>query len=168
VVPFPFLPRQLTLISAFTIGIPSVFLALGRSFMPSRRPFLRRVLAFALPTGLVAGAATFTAYALAVSEPDMSVSEERTLATLVMAAIGIWVLARLASPLTNSRRALVAAMGAGLAGVLAIPAARSFFELDFPRPMAILAAIGIVSVALAGLELGSRAVEALRTRRRLI
>ena len=165
VVPFPFLPRQLTLISAFTIGIPSVFLALGHSFMPSRRPFLRRVLAFALPTGLVAGAATFTAYALAVGEPDISVGEERTLATLVMAAIGVWVLARLAAPLTRARGALVAAMGAGLAGVLAVPATRSFFELDFPRPMAVLAAVGIVGLALAGLELGRHAVQAMRARR---
>ena len=114
VLPFPFLPRQLTLISAFTIGIPSVFLTLAPSFERSRQGFLGRVLGFALPSGLVAGAATFTAYALAVNEPNISLSEERTVATIVIAAIGLWILARLALPLTTGRRALLVAMSAGL------------------------------------------------------
>ncbi|HET7465314.1 MAG TPA: HAD-IC family P-type ATPase [Candidatus Dormibacteraeota bacterium] len=166
VFPFPFLPRQLTLISAFTIGIPSVFLALGPSFLPSRKPFLRRVLAFALPTGLVAAAATFTAYALAIGEPDIPLSEERTLATIVMAAVGLWVLARLASPLTNQRRALVIGMALGLATVLLIPPARAFFDLDFPRPLVMLAAVGIVSLALGALEMGSNALVQARASRR--
>jgi cation-transporting ATPase E len=105
VVPFPFLPRQLTLISAFTIGIPSVFLALAPSFERSPGNFLGRVMRFAVPSGLVAGAATFAAYALAINEPNISVSEERTVATIVIAAIGLWILARLARPLTTRRRA---------------------------------------------------------------
>ena len=32
--PFPFLPRQLTLVSAVTIGIPAFFLALGPEHAP--------------------------------------------------------------------------------------------------------------------------------------
>jgi cation-transporting P-type ATPase E len=158
VLPFPFLPRQLTLISAFTIGIPSVFLTLAPRFTPSRRPFLRRVAGFAVPAGLVAAAATFAAYALAVAEPDVSVTEERTVATLVMAAIGMWVLARLASPLTPRRTALVAAMAAGFAAVLAIPAARAFFDLDFPQAIVVFSAAGIIAIALSGLEAGDRAL----------
>ena len=114
VLPFPFLPRQLTLISAFTIGIPSVFLALAPSFERSPGGFLGRVLRFAVPSGLVAGAATFAAYALAINEPNLSLSEERTVATIVIATIGLWILARLARPLTTRRRALLVAMGAGL------------------------------------------------------
>ena len=51
--PFPFLPRHLTLVSAVTIGIPAFFLALGpnkRRYVPG---FLRRVLRFAVPAGVV-------------------------------------------------------------------------------------------------------------------
>jgi len=81
--PFPFLPRQLTLISAFTIGIPSVYLALAPSFEPSRSGFVRRVMRFALPAGAVAAVATFGAYALAVNEPNVSISEERSVHRLV-------------------------------------------------------------------------------------
>jgi cation-transporting ATPase E len=150
--PFPFLPRQLTLISAFTIGIPSVFLALAPNFKPSRARFMRRVLRFAVPAGLVAAAATFVAYALAVNQPDISVAGERTIATVVIAAIGLWILARLARPLNMVRGALVAAMALGLAVTMVMPPARQFFDLDFPRPIVSLAAVGIAALAYVALE----------------
>jgi cation-transporting P-type ATPase E len=156
VLPFPFLPRQLTLISAFTIGIPSVFLALAPSFGRSSGGFLRRVMRFALPSGVVAGAATFAAYALAVNEPNISIAEERTVATIVIAAIGLWILGRLARPLTTGRRAMLLAMSAGLLAALLSPPLRSLFDLDLPRPIVALAAIGVVALAFLGLEAGDR------------
>lgn len=158
VFPFPFLPRQLTLISALMIGIPSVVFTLGSRFRPSPVRFLRRVLVFAIPTGLVAAAATFSAYAIAVNEPDIPISEERTVATIVIASIGLWVLARLAAPLTATRRALVIGMAAGLILALLIPATRTFFELDWPSPVVLFAAIGIFAVAIVVLEIGGRLV----------
>jgi len=157
VLPFPFLPRQLTLISAFTIGIPSVFLALAPSFERSAGGFLRRVMRFALPSGLVAGAATFAAYALAINEPDVSMSEERTVATIVIASIGLWILARLARPLTARRIALLVAMSAGLLCAFLTPGLRTLFDLDLPRPIVALAAVGVVGLAFLGLEVGDRA-----------
>lgn len=156
VVPFPFLPRQLTLISAFTIGIPSVFLALAPSFDRFRGNFMGRVMRFALPSGLVAGAATFAAYALAINEPNISVAEERTVATIVIAAIGLWILARLAQPLTARRRMLLVAMTIGLLAAFMIPEVRVVFDLDLPRPIVALAAIGVAALALFGLEVGDR------------
>ncbi|HET7421657.1 MAG TPA: HAD-IC family P-type ATPase [Candidatus Dormibacteraeota bacterium] len=162
VFPFPFLPRQLTLVSALTIGIPSAVFTLASRFTPSPVPFLRRVLIFAIPTGFVAAAATFTAYALAVNEPDIPINEERTVATLVMASIGLWVLARLSSPLTATRRALVAAMAVGLVLAMLIPQVRAFFELDWPRPMVVFAALGIIALALGVLEVGDRLIRGAR------
>jgi len=157
VLPFPFLPRQLTLISAFTIGIPSVFLALAPSFERSPGGFMSRVLRFALPAGMVAGAATFAAYVLAINEPNISRSEERTVATIVIAAIGLWILARLARPLTTRRRALLVAMSAGLLAAFLIPTLRTLFDLDFPRPVVALAAVGVIFLAFLGLVVGERA-----------
>ena len=156
--PFPFLPRQLTLISAFTIGIPSVYLALAPSFEPSRSGFVRRVMRFAVPAGAVAAVATFAAYALAVNEPNVSISEERTVATVVIAAIGLWILARLAQPLTASRRGLIAAMAAGLAIVMLLAPVRLVFDLDFPRPIVAISAVGIIALAFLSLELGDQAI----------
>ncbi len=156
--PFPFLPRQLTLISAFTIGIPSVYLALAPSFEPSHSGFVRRVMRFALPAGAVAAVATFAAYALAVNEPNVSISEERTVATVVIAAIGLWILARLAQPLTVARRGLIAAMAAGLAIVMLPAPVRLFFDLDFPRPIVAMSAVGIIALAFLSLDLGDRGI----------
>ncbi len=164
VMPFPFLPRQLTLISAFTIGIPSVFLALAPSFERSPGNFLGRVMQFALPSGLVAGAATFAAYALAVNEPDISRSEERTVATIVIAAIGLWILARLARPLTVRRRALLLAMTGGLLTAFLLPSLRALLDLDLPRALVTLAAVGVIALAFVSLEIGDRAVALIASR----
>ena len=52
---YPFLPRHLTIVSTFTIGIPGFFLALApntRRYIPG---FLDRVLRFCIPAGVVAG-----------------------------------------------------------------------------------------------------------------
>ena len=63
--PYPFLPRQLTIIDTLAIGVPAFFLALApnrRRYVPG---FVGRVLRFAIPAGLIVAAATFSAYALA-------------------------------------------------------------------------------------------------------
>jgi cation-transporting ATPase E len=163
--PFPFLPRQLTLVSAFTIGIPSVFLALAPSFEPSHSGFLGRVLRFAIPAGAVAGAATFGAYVLALHDPALEVDEKQTVATLVVAAIGLWALARLAGPLTAKRILLLGGMSLGLLVTLLLPQARELFALDFPRPMVLITAAGIVALALVAFELIGHALDLTRSRR---
>ena len=55
---YPFLPRQLTIVSSLTIGIPAFVLALAPNSRRYRPGFLRRVLTLCVPAGLVAGAAT--------------------------------------------------------------------------------------------------------------
>ena len=63
--PFPFLPRQLTLIGTFSIGIPGFFLALSPEVSRVRSGFLGRVLRFSIPVGAVAGGATLAVYEVA-------------------------------------------------------------------------------------------------------
>ncbi|HWW44520.1 MAG TPA: HAD-IC family P-type ATPase, partial [Acidimicrobiia bacterium] len=96
---YPFLPRHLTIISDFTIGIPGFFLALApntRRYIPG---FIRRVLRFCIPAGVVIGAAALTAYGIAFYANNQSVTESRTTATLVVAAIALWVLVIFARPI---------------------------------------------------------------------
>ncbi len=156
VLPFPFLPRQLTLVSLFTIGIPSVVLTFMTGAQRVQPGFLARVLKFALPAGVVAAAASFSAYALAVAEPAVTPSEERTTATVVVAAVGLWLLVRLVRPLGPGRRALLGAMAAGLLAALTVPPLRAVFDLDLPRPIVSLAAAGIITLAILSLETGDR------------
>ncbi len=142
---FPFLPRHLTLVGSVTIGIPAFFLALEPTARRARTGFVKRVLRFAVPTGLAAAAATYAAYELAISE-DTSLTEARTMATLVLAAIGLFALGIVSRPLNGQRRTLIAAMGVLLLLVLVSRTWRDFFEIDLPGPTLVLAAVGIVSI----------------------
>ncbi len=47
--PFPFLSRHLTVISALTIGVPAFFIALMPNKARFRSGFFARVLSFAIP-----------------------------------------------------------------------------------------------------------------------
>ncbi len=134
--PFPFLPRNLTLIGSLTIGTPGFFLALAPNRKRAEPGFVLRVLRFAAPAGFVAATATFVAYAIARGgEPastPLARAEARTAATLVLAAIGLLVLLRLSVPLTRWRVILVAAMAGAISLSVALPAGREFFALDLP------------------------------------
>jgi cation-transporting ATPase E len=146
--PFPFEPRQLTLISGLTIGIPGFFLALGPNNARYRPGFLGRVLRFAVPVGVVSAAATFAAYLMARLE-HVPAEERRTAATVAALVVALWVLVVLARPFRLWKVALVASM-AGLA-VLAfvVPFARDFFELQIGAVQAAQAlAIGAVGAVL--------------------
>ena len=152
--PFPFLPRHLTLVSALTIGIPAFFLALAPNAQRARPGFIGRVLRFAAPAGLVAAAATFGAYSLARSETSTSLAAARTIATYVLAGVALWILSILARPATRAHQWLIASMVALLAASLAVPWARTFFALTLPRPVLGLAGVGVAALAGLALEAG--------------
>jgi cation-transporting ATPase E len=145
-VEFPFLPRQLTLIGALTIGIPSFFLALAPNDERARPGFLARVLRFTIPAGALAAVATFLGYVLAKNEAGISLAEAQTAATMVLIFIGFLILTVIAAPLTTWRLALVWAMPALFLVVMAVPAAREFFAL-YPPPLIVwLAGFGIAGL----------------------
>ncbi len=129
-VPYPFLPRHLTLISTLTIGVPAFFLALAPNTERARPGFTRRVLRFAIPAGTIAAAATIASYMHARSYYDGFLEAETSAATLTLFLVALWVLAIIARPYTWWRILLVLAMGAGFALVLTVPWLQEFFQLD--------------------------------------
>jgi cation-transporting ATPase E len=156
---YPLAPIQLTLISAITIGIPGFLLALGpnrRRYVPG---FLRRVMIFAIPTGIVTGAAAYAGYRTTrLMEDGATVAEGRTTATLVVLIVSLWTLLILARPLAGWKLALVAAMAGGVALIVAVPPlGHSIFLLDTtPLRLLVAAIIGAIGAFL--VELSSRAV----------
>lgn len=104
-----------------------------------------RVLRFAIPTGLAAGIASFVAYELAIRE-GVSLVEARSMATLVLSALGLFALGIVMRPLIAWKRWLIAGMAALLVVLMLAPPAQEFFELALPRPVVFMAAIGIVAV----------------------
>jgi cation-transporting ATPase E len=144
--PFPFLPRHLTLVGGLTIGIPGFFLALAPNHRRASSGFVSRVLKLAIPAGALAATGTFLGYALARSRTDLSLDQARTTATVTLVGIGLFVLLRLARPLTVWRAMLVAGMAALFALVLALPFGRTFFALSLPPPAVAAVAAAIVAV----------------------
>ena len=143
--PFPFVPRHLTLVGTLTIGAPAFFLALAPTAARARPGFVGRVLRFAIPVGALAAAATYSAYELALAESS-SLVQARTLASLVLVSVGLAALIMNSRPLTPGRRTLIGTMGAAFVLVLLIPSFRSFYELELPSLVVVLAGVGIIGI----------------------
>jgi cation-transporting ATPase E len=145
--PFPFLPRHLTLIGTLTIGIPAFFLSLEPTEQPVRPGFLQRVFRFAIPAGFAAAIATFLVYGIARSSIlAEGLVEARTAATVTMLLLGLWILVEVARPLTPRRLSLVTAMLVVFVLVLLLPGTREFFELAAPSAETwVIAALSVVT-----------------------
>jgi cation-transporting ATPase E len=141
--PFPFLPRQLTLVGALTIGIPAFVLALAPNADRARPGFVRRVLRAAIPAGVVAAASTFAAYAVARADQTTGLAADRTVAVIALTVVALWVLAIVARPYTPWRIGLVLAMAIGAVGAMVIPPVADFFALVPSAGMAGLAGLAI-------------------------
>lgn len=145
--PYPFLPRHSTLLSSLTIGIPAFFLALAPNTERAKPGFVRRVLRLAVPGGVIAGAATFTSYALARADHATDLKADTSVATLTLFLVAIWVLAIVARPYTWWRVLLIAAMGGAFTLVLTVPWLSNFFQLKLVAGRDVWTGVGIAIVA---------------------
>ena len=150
--PFPFLPRQLSVTDGLTIGIPAFFLALlpnAQRYMPG---FLRRSLTFAIPGG-VAVTLGIAAYARVAATLLIPEAEIRSGSTLILAIIGLWILVVLSRPVTRFKGLVIGAMMVALVLVYTAPFSRDFLQLVDPTlPTALLvlgtslASIGLIEI----------------------
>jgi cation-transporting ATPase E len=148
--PYPFLPRDLTIIDTLTIGVPSFFLALAPNSRRYRPGFVGRVLRFTIPAGAVVAATAFAAYAQARSR-DLPLAQQRTAATIVALMLSLAVLVILALPLTWRRALLIVAMVASFLLLFPFAAVRSFYLLELPdggtlRTTLLIGAAGAVAL----------------------
>jgi cation-transporting ATPase E len=167
--PFPFLPRQLTVIDSLTIGIPAFFLALApnrRRFVPG---FVDRVLRFTVPAGLIVAVAALGGFLLARGD-GLPLDQQRTATTLVILLDGLCVLSILALPLTWRRAVLVAAMIAAFLALFPLGPIRDFYALALPHDVlgavlaiGLLGAAALVALVVVSARLGRGPAAALRT-----
>ena len=150
---FPFLPRQLSITDGLTIGIPAFFLALMPNADRYRSGFLKRSLAFSIPSGLIVTTALIVLHVMGERMGGFSIIDMQAASTLTLAGIALWVLAVLARPVSPFRILIVLAMYAGLALVWIIPLTRDFFEVTWlPQPLALLV-LGIVATGIVLVEI---------------
>ena len=158
---FPLLPRQFTIASTVTIGIPAFLLALAPSSGPWRpERFLQSVARFAIPAGVAIGIGIIAGYLLARYGFDLGLGRSRTVATGIVVVSGLAVVMRL-EPEPGRRRLAVAGLCALMAVLFAlaliIPFLRNFYELSTPTGDAVAAwalgtALGVATM-LAALSL---------------
>lgn len=148
-VEYLFLPRHLTLLSTLTIGVPAFFLALAPNKERAKPHFVRRVMRYAIPGGVVAGVATFCTYLLARHHYEGAGAREAetSAATLALFLIAMWVLAIIARPYTWWRLGLISAMGLGFLLVLTVPWLQDFFQLKLVGTTMPWAAVAIAAAA---------------------
>jgi cation-transporting P-type ATPase E len=148
--PYPFLPRQLTVVSTLTIGVPAFVLSLAPNEERYQPGFLRRVIAFSVPAGVVTAVAVYASYAVARAE-DLTVDQARSAATVATMVVGLRVLLLVARPLRPWKIGLAALMGGAFALIMVIPPLRRLFQLDLPATMLLQAlAIGAAAAVVVG------------------
>ncbi len=129
---FPFLPRQMSLVSELTIGLPAFFLSFRAADDPCRPGYLRRVLRFALPAGLAAAAVTLAAYWVARSSVvDATLDQSRSASTVALVLFAFWVLYVLMTPVDRLDVILLSSLIALFVLTLAIGPIRDFYKLDW-------------------------------------
>ena len=147
---FPFLPRQLTLVSTLTIGIPAFFLALAPNQRIYHPGILSRLLRYAAPTGLIAAVTTFAANA--ILRQLVAQDEARAITTVALWIVAFWILTVLTRPLDRWRALLLASMVVLFVLAITVPFGREFFSMPVPFEPALL-------VGLAAGAVGSVAIE---------
>ncbi|HET9139301.1 HAD-IC family P-type ATPase [Actinophytocola sp.] len=158
-VPYPFLPRHVSIIGWFTIGVPAFFLALAPNNERARTGFVRRVMRMAVPAGVVIATATFVAYLLArrdAGPADVEVMQDATTAWITLVAIALWVLAIIARPYAWWKVLLLAGMvvlsALPLVLTLLVPGLRTFLGMDPTDWNQNLIALGCAAVGIVVVE----------------
>ena len=109
---YPLEPSQVSLISVFTIGIPSFFLALEQNRNQIHGHFLTNVLIQALPAGITD---FIVVSGLVIFCREFGVEKEcvSTSCTILVAVVGFMILYHIAKPMTTPHAILIAAMVIG-------------------------------------------------------
>ena len=156
---FPFLPRQGSISSFLTLGIPAVFISIG---VPPRLPdldFTGSVLRFALPAGFALAISTIGLQFLVEGLFDRPIEEARTLVSMTIVIAGVAyvmeVLGLEGVRWQNPTRPLLSlALAALLIGILVFTIRtewlRDFFEFTEVSALGWSVVVIAVAVALAG------------------
>ncbi|MFZ2528101.1 MAG: cation-translocating P-type ATPase [Rhodococcus sp. (in: high G+C Gram-positive bacteria)] len=131
--PYPFLPRHVTIAAWFTIGIPAFLLSLAPNNERARSGFVPRVMRLAIPSGVIIGVATFVCYVLVYGGPDQTEQQKiqaGTSALITLIMIALWVLAVVARPYQLWKIVLLIGSVLGYVVLFTVPFCREFFALD--------------------------------------
>lgn len=148
---YPFMPIQMTLISAFTIGLPSFVLALEPNHDLVRGHFLKNCIVRSIPGAICVLCSIIAVNVVGYLGFDLDYAQVSTMCVLITSLIGVMLVIRLSLPYTPLRAALLVVVLGGL--ILGCTAFSWFFSIAaMTEPMwwmlAIIGAIDIVAFQL--------------------
>ncbi len=148
---YPFMPIQMTLISAFTIGLPSFVLALEPNHDLVRGHFLKNCIVRSIPGAICVLCSIIAVNVVGYLGFDLDYAQVSTMCVLITSLIGVMLVIRLSLPYTPLRAALLVVVLSGL--ILGCTAFSWFFSIAaMTEPMwwmlAIIGAIDIVAFQL--------------------
>ncbi len=161
---YPILPRQISAMDVFTIGVPAFALALLPNPKRYVGGFLRRALYFCVPGGLLIGFAVI-ALDLFYRSAGWAVAQDQTSTAIVMSLAGLWVLTALARPFTRASFGIVIGMYLLMIATFAVPAVAQFFGFGALSPQQWFAPVALGVLVCAGLETANRVVATKVSRR---
>jgi cation-transporting ATPase E len=155
---YPFLPRQLSLAAAFTVGIPAFFLALAPATQAPPKPFLRDVAEFAVPAGVVLGIAVLLGHGLVHTSIGRSAAESETTSLTILVFVGLYLVLVLESGSMRRSRlrgalvpALVGALVLGYLVILSFAGLRDAFALGAPSALPVVVSVVCTTFAIGAL-----------------
>jgi cation-transporting ATPase E len=178
---YPFLPRQLSLAAAVTVGIPAFLLALAPAAQAPPKAFMRDVAEFAIPAGVVLGVAVLLGHGLVHTSIGRSPAESQTTSLTILTFVGLYLVLVLESGSMRRSRVrgalvplLVGLLAVGYLAILSFPSTRAAFALGTPSGLpllvsAICTTFAIGALGLLGLSLtrpGGEQVQVVRFWRR--
>jgi cation-transporting ATPase E len=153
--PFPFTPRQNSILAFVTVGVPILVLALWVKPGPSRSGLLGQTLRISIPLSLGVVAVALPVYATALfngATPEVA----RTMLTTIASFMGIGALilipvaaddaGRVRMPAWMRTTLLVAALSIAYLVILSTGPGRTFFQLE-PLPVEIVITLGAIAGA---------------------
>ena len=145
---YPFQPIQITLISAFSIGIPSFVLALEPNHDRVKGHFLENVIVRSIPGAATTIVAVLVFNFVGYDVFGMSYSQVSTLCTLCLAWIGANLVFRLSLPLTPIRVALLIVVVGGTVGCSAFLPGLFAIAAFTPEMTLLFVPVSLVAAAL--------------------
>lgn len=159
VINYPLQPSQITLISAFTIGLPSFLLALESNHNRIRGQFIPNILSRAIPGGLTDMLAV-SILVVAGGYIALDHNDVGTTATLLLVAVGMMVLYHISAPLNRFR--FLVMLGSFLGLILAIIFLHDLFSLKMISDKAIFILVVLFCAATTIFRWLSRILDGIR------
>lgn len=128
---FPFLPRQLSAVDGFAIGVPAFLLALLPNQQRYQPGFLRRALTFCIPAGIVTAGAVIALGGIIRIQSDWTPTATQTATSMLLSITGLWVLGSLARPWSPIKIGILAVMVLTAIGMFLLPATTEFFGFTY-------------------------------------